>query len=638
MNREAFASGLHRFADRSRLLFPDGPDAWREKVFAHPDTRQMAEEMREEAVRLLLRPIPHLPWSLFRRFEEDGSRKPYETPYFEKRRRLTALAVTHLLHPDVPVYREALWDILWSVCDEYTWCLPAHLPQNGGFTDPATHVDLFAAETAFALAEIMTLTRDRLPARIGRRIKAEVRRRVLEPFLAGRPFGWEQARHNWSAVCAGSVGAAALYLLDDEAELAAVLSKALASLECFLDGYGADGACPEGYGYWAYGFGFFVYFADLLDKWTGGAVNLFAREKAAAIARFAQHCFMGGRKVVNFSDAPPETAVDPGFFHYLHGRYPDIAVPEKALRGPFRPDPCGRWAPAIRGLAWYRPELEGAPWGEMSVWFPDAQWLLSRRKDGAHTYFFAARGGHNGEPHNHNDVGHFILHGDGETFLADMGCGLYTRDYFGPRRYEILCNSSLGHSVPVIGGQGQQAGCGHRARVLNAVTGEEEDVLALDIAGAYAVPSLRSWVRTFVWRKNPSPHLILEDAFSFDEAPGELIERFITPFRPDPAGSGRVVLHGRLLVEYDDSRLEPRVHPLEFLNHDGKTEAFYALDFAVRPAESAAAPSARPPRESGLSRTGPPDAGMPGSGLAQTGIPYAGRLRFRFSFAGPTDI
>jgi hypothetical protein len=647
MNRETFASGLHRFADRSRLLFPDGLDAWRDKVLAHPDTRRMAEEMREEADRFLLRPIPHLPWSLFRRFEKDGSRKPYETPYFEKRQRLTALAVTHLLHPDVAACRESLWDILWSVCSEYTWCLPAHLPREDPavpedpshrLTDPATHVDLFAAETAFALAEILALTRDHMPKLIESRIRAEVRRRVLEPFLVGGPFGWEQARHNWSAVCAGSVGAAALYLLDDQAELEAVLAKALASLECFLDGYGADGACTEGYGYWAYGFGFFVYFADLLEKWTEGAVNLFAREKAAAIARFAQHCFMDGRKVVNFSDAQPEAVVDLGLFHYLHGRYPEIAVPAKELRGPFRPDHCGRWAPAIRSLAWYRPELEGAPWGEMSVWFPDAQWLLSRRRDGAHTFFFAAKGGHNDEPHNHNDVGHFILHGDGGTYLADMGCGLYTRDYFGPRRYEILCNSSLGHSVPVIAGQGQRAGSAYRAKVLRVETGRAEDVLVLDIAGAYAVPSLQSWVRTFVWRKSPSPHLVLEDEFAFAEAPGELIERFITPFLPVPAGSGRVILNGRLFVEYDAIFLEPRVQPFEFLAHDSKTETFYALDFAVRPMANTDAPSANPPREPGLSRTGPPDAGLPGSGLAQTGSPYAGRLRFRFSFVGPTDI
>lgn len=659
MNREAFASGLHPPVDKSRLLFPEGLGAWRDKVLAHPDTRRMAEEMREEADRFLARPIPHLPWSLFRLFEEDGSRKPYEIPYFEKRQRLTTLAITHLLHPDKPAYREAMYDILWSVCDEYTWCLPAHLPQDCGLADPAAHVDLFAAETAFALAEILTLTRDRLPARIERRIRAEVRRRVLEPFLKGGPFGWEKARHNWSAVCAGSVGAAAIYLIEDREELAAVLSKALAALERFLDGYGADGACTEGYGYWAYGFGFFVYFADLLDKATGGAVNLFAREKVAAIARFAGHCFMSGRKVVNFSDAPPEAAVDLGLFHYLHRRFPDTVLPAKELRGPFRPDHCGRWAPAIRGLAWYRPELEGAPWGKMSVWFPDAQWLLSRHADGAHTFFFAAKGGHNDEPHNHNDVGHFILHMDGETFLADMGCGLYTRDYFGPRRYEIICNSSLGHSVPIIGGQGQEAGSEYRAKVLRAETGRAEDVLVLDIAGAYAVPSLQSWVRTFVWRKASSPQLILEDEFAFTEEPGELTERFITPFRPELAGAGRVILRGRgrLLMEYDAALLEPRVQPLEFLTHDGKTETFYALDFSVKLPRHAglqvtslsqavpqdAGPSPTSLQDAGLPPVRPQDAGLPPSGpqrptLARTGPLYAGRLRFRFSFWTPTDI
>jgi len=576
--------------DKGRLLFPEGVGAWRERVLAHPVTRQMAEEMKDEADKFLVRPIPHLPWSLFRLFADEGSRKPYETPYFEKRRRLTALAVTALLHPDQSVYREALYDAVWAVCDEYTWCLPAHLPAGPGAGSPgwspAEHVDLFAAETAFALAEIAGLMRSRMPERIADRIREEVHRRVLDPFMNLGPFGWEQARHNWSAVCAGSVAAAAVYLLDDEAKLAAVLEKALDSLACFLDGYGDDGVCTEGYGYWAYGFGFFAYAADLLKRRTDGALDLFSWKRVNAIARFPQHCFMSGRSVANFSDAVPEAAVDPGLFHYLHALFPDVAVLDHRLRSPFKPDPCGRWAPAIRGIAWFRPELAGRPWEPASVYFPDAQWLLSRHVANGRIHFFAAKGGHNDEPHNHNDIGHFILHGNGETFLADMGAGLYTADYFGPKRYDIICNSSFGHSVPIIGGMGQKAGRECKAAVLHAVTGEREDVLSLDLAAAYPQTGLARFVRTFVWQKNAVPCLMLEDAYSFSGEPADVTERFVTPFRPQPEGRGRVLLAGggRLAVEYDAAVASPSIKPLEFVNHDGRTMVFYALDFAVKPA------------------------------------------------------
>lgn len=589
MNKEAIfriLRGAPAPADNSRLLFPDGAAAWRERAFAHSDIRRMAEEMKEEADRFLQRPLPHLPWSLFRRFEVDGSRLPYEKPYFEKRTRLTVLAMMDVLYPEDTAYREALYDTLWSICDEYTWCLPAHLTGR----DPETHVDLFAAETAFALAEILTLTRQHLPERIASRIDREARRRVLDPYLNRGPFGWEDARHNWSAVCAGSVGAAAIYLMDDARELAGVLEKALASLDCYLDGFADDGVCQEGYGYWAYGFGFFVYFADLLKKRTHGAIDLISRDKVAAVARFPQHCFMSGRKVANFSDTLPEAELDLGLFHFLHARFPDVAVPQAGLRGPFRPDPCGRWAPAIRGIVWRDPELAGEPWGGMSVWFPDAQWLLSRHAENGRTWFFAAKGGHNGEPHNHNDIGHFILHADGDTFLMDLGCGEYTADYFGARRYAFIGNSSLGHSVPIIGGAVQREGAERRAIVLEAATGAEEDVLALDISGAYPDAPLARWVRTFVWRKTGVPLLRLEDAYRFSGKPVELVERFITPFPPEFAGNGCVVLSaggGRgVCIRYDGGLMAPEARTMEFAAHDGGTMMFHALDFKVREPES----------------------------------------------------
>lgn len=38
----------------------------------------------------------------------------------------------------------------------------------------------------------------------------------------------------------------------------------------------------------------------------------------------------------------------------------------------------------------------------------------------------AAKGGHNGESHNHNDLGTFVLEAEGEEPLADLGAGEYT--------------------------------------------------------------------------------------------------------------------------------------------------------------------------------------------------------------------
>lgn len=56
-----------------------------------------------------------------------------------------------------------LEDILWSVCDEYSWAVAAHMP--GIMTDDSVSpntVDLFAAETAHTVAETLSLVGDEL--------------------------------------------------------------------------------------------------------------------------------------------------------------------------------------------------------------------------------------------------------------------------------------------------------------------------------------------------------------------------------------------------------------------------------------------------------------------------------------------
>ena len=69
-----------------------------------------------------------------------------------------------------------------------------------------------------------------------------------------------------------------------------------------------------------------------------------------------------------------------------------------------------------------------------------------------------AKGGNNGESHNHNDVGSFQYLADGEDFLDDLGAGEYTKDYFSEKRYEIFCNRGESHNIPIIGDVDQKAG------------------------------------------------------------------------------------------------------------------------------------------------------------------------------------
>src|SRR5690606_3446432 len=121
--------------------------------------------------------------------------------------------------------------------------------------------------------------------------------------------------------------------------------------------------------------------------------------KVREIAMFQQKCFLDGRKVVNFSDSLPEAGVFLGLSHYLQALYPEMEVPEAGLRSAYTEDHCRRWAPALRNLLWVREEEQGAPWAGTSYYLPDAQWLVSRHRCLSGNYVFAAKGGHNAEPH-----------------------------------------------------------------------------------------------------------------------------------------------------------------------------------------------------------------------------------------------
>ncbi|QHW33984.1 hypothetical protein GZH47_26450 [Paenibacillus rhizovicinus] len=602
MNRAFIRASLENGAPSgAALLFPSEDQAqfW-SRVSTSADYEAMVAEIKSEGLRLLGEPIPELRYSLFTLFETTGSRLAYERVYFEKRRRLNAMAFLTQLEPNDERYRTALHDVIWSICNEYTWCLPAHLRDSaetdGGQAfaidspewsrrERRTAIDLFSAETGFALCEIACLAGSELPPLLRSRIVEEVVQRLFKPYLLQGPYFWETVDNNWASVCAGSIASAALLLLDETERLAEIVEKALGTMNHYLSGLGDDGACLEGVGYWNYGFGYFVYFADLLERRTKGAIDLFENDKVRQIAQFQQKAYLDGDTTVNFSDAVQHANVQIGLSHYLAGRYPETAPPPNALRAPFTEDHCSRWAHAFRNLLWFDPQMKGESWASGDYYLPNAQWLVSRTAPGAGRFGFAAKGGHNEEPHNHNDIGQFILTGDGEVFVCDLGSGEYTADYFGAGRYGYDCNGSQGHSVPVVDGKHQIAGRANAARDVTVSIGEKQDELMFDMADAYGLPQLESLQRRFVWRKSELPSLTLEDVYRFSSVPGAIVERIVSRIKPDLTLAGIVTLQSeegrRLAIRYDAEQLRPSAENHTLADHFGRETDWHAIDFQV---------------------------------------------------------
>ncbi|SDZ56012.1 Heparinase II/III-like protein [Evansella caseinilytica] len=588
--------------------------SWGRRIQQSDALQPALVEIRGEAERLQLLPDVEIPYAVFVEFAKTGARKRYEQAYFLKRRRLNTFAIMTLLEPENDVYRTQLENAVWSVCNEYTWCLPAHLDWNGegktadvsgmqllpdpsgkspvaAAAQPPPSIDLFAAETAFTLSEIIRLTEDVIDPFLYHRVVREVYQRVFHPYIHSS-YSWETAEHNWAAVCAGSIGAAAIHLIKNMDDLAGILEKVLAALENYLTGFDDDGACLEGYTYWQYGFGFFVYFADLLQIATAGQVNLFHKEKVRQIALFQQRCFIHQHIAVNFSDTLANTRPFSGMSHYLKNVYADFHVPPVDICAGYTDDHCSRWPVAFRNLLWFDEEKQVEDWPDGTVFFPASQWVLSRHTSAAAQYAFAAKGGHNDEPHNHNDIGHFMLYKNGEAFLCDIGSGLYSRDYFGEKRYTFLCTSSGGHSVPIIHQREQLPGKQRFATVEAAMTEAETDVFVLDMTNAYEAPGLRRLIRTFTWKKSTHPRLTLKDSFDFSaglSSEAAVVERFITPLQTIEQEENKLVLSGRegkLAILYQQELLEPRWKTAAYTDHFGEKQQVTLLDFHVKTKES----------------------------------------------------
>lgn len=587
-----------RSGDSGCWLFPDGSgEAARRRIRQDDTYRPVLEWLESEADRFLREPIPELTWSEFSRVWADGHRKSYEKLLFNRRQRLTAFGLLGWLMPERADVREALLNAVWAICNEFTWCVPVQFDGPPGSSptvfsltdrqavneDPGLRIDLFTAETAFALAEVYRMTGQYWPTAIRNKVYKEIYRRVFLPFLHDGPYFWEQVRNNWAAVCAGSIGAAAIHLIEDERELAIILDKALPVLSIFMEGFGDDGACPEGYMYWGYGFGFYAYFADLLARRTSGAIDLLASDKARQVALFQQKVFLSGRHPANFSDSTPEANVYIGLTHKMHRLYPDVHVPPFEYRGVVY-DHCGRWAPALRNLIWHDPDVQAGDWDDGDSYLADVQWVVSRVTRAGERFSFAAKGGHNGEPHNHNDIGHFILHAGGETFLHDMGNGMYTKAYFGPERYSFTCNGSQGHSVPIVNGKTQREGPEHAAFDVAVDMGSDSVTFRMDLTRAYGDDTLQRLTRRFEWNKSGEPpSLAVVDEFRFAAAPASVTERFIFGKPPEIAEPGRAVVRGekgQLVVRYDRELVAPAVVALPFTNHFEEELVYYALDFS----------------------------------------------------------
>jgi len=519
----------------------------------------------------------------FLEFVRNGNRSRYQDVFFARRRRLQTMVLAECIE-DNGRYLDEIANGIWLICEETYWGLPAHVGvQRAGEGLPDVNeptVDLFAAESGSFLSLVAYLLGDRLDAvssLILPRVETEIQRRMLKPCLERDDFWWMgytgKVLNNWNPWVISNWLLCVLLVEPDREKQVRTVEKCLRCLDRFLDIYPTDGGCDEGPGYWGRAGASVFECLEILKSATGGGIDLFDNELIQNMGSFIHRMHIHENWFVNFADAGAQTvparnvvcrfgqAIEDSsmirFAAYLR-EWP--SVQERTLE---------RVLPALVHREQLRSTEPAAPYCR-DAWWPDLEVMVARDAGGTHEgLFLAAKGGHNAESHNHNDIGQFIVYRDGQPVLVDIGVETYRRETFNEERYSIWTMQSGFHNLPTVNGVDQAPGRTFQARNVTYSQDEGRARLALELAAAYPVEAgLRSLRRELTLHRGSK--VALTDAFELEKAGGKLQLSLLTPCRVEPKEGGTLVFRdstGRRLLTatYPSDTLSHTVerHPIE---------------------------------------------------------------------------
>ena len=480
---------------------------------------------------------------------------------------LQTSALLSLIYPDNEEYYNNLLKVIWAYCDTYTWAPLGHYNSYYNRTPDDYDIgliDIFASSIAFSLAEIKNLFSDRLPQLIKDRISAELRRRTIEPFV-NRKYFWEKHPNNWSSVCAGGVGGVLMY--EDPELYMAQRERLDSAMQVYIDSYADDGVCVEGAAYWGFGFGFFVSYAMLQRELTNGKYDWFKNEKVKKIATFIQKMLLQTNVVASFSDCNPTENYWIGLPHILRDIYGEEI--EKLPKTSGTIIAYTHFNFSLRSIIYYKPEYTTERVAENVTYNMESTAYFTKRTK---YYGFAVKGGNNGESHNHNDVGSFILARNDKQILCDLGAGAYSEGYHTNKRYTFFHPSSFSHNLPFFDGVGQD---GYRREDVKLDYNKDEESVYMDFTNGYGYEKLERAERKLYFGESK---IKLCDKFTMKES-AKITERFVSYIEPRVEGKN-VILDDVTLSPSDE--IIPNITLERHPGHIwGTVDEVYCIDYVL---------------------------------------------------------
>ena len=562
------------------------------------NVRQAFIKLGEES---LSKEVPSLPATVYLEFERIGNRSHYQDIWYERREMLHTLVLAECMEAKGR-FLDAIANVIWAICEESSWTWPAHVgAQKAGVGLPDTTepiVALFSAQTANSLSWTHYLLKrelDKVSPRLCERIEREIDAQILTPFLERNDFGWmgfrarANGRHpnNWNPWVNSNVLTATLLIEKDQERRVELTHKVLVCLDNFVVPYPSDGSCDEGPSYWGHAGASLFDNLELLYSATDGRFDVYDDPIIKEIGRFIYRVHIAGDYFVDVGDCDARFPI----YHDLIFRYgtrikdPQMQalavsnVTEEELMGTERVKHfLGRTLYSIFNLKEFLSAKATSPPLLRDVWLgnEDMQLMAARDKKGSSQGLYVASwASHNGQSHNHNDVGNFIIYANGRPFMIDVGRPNYTRQTFSSRRYEIWAMQSAYHNLPTINGVMQKEGRRYAAKNVAYATGEDFAQLKMDITPAYPnEASLDSWLRTV--RLNRGKNVEVIDSFELKTPSRDIAQSLMTPCEVVQNHPGTLVLKDtegpvKMTVRYDPDTLLLKTETIK-INDDKLSE------------------------------------------------------------------
>lgn len=475
----------------------------------------------KDAEKALAKPMPEMTEELYMLFKKTGRRtKEYGKVHGERYDRVTRFTRAECIE-NQGRFIKPLEAALQSICAEKTWIYNFHDSSLADYNGRKISIDLSSADLAQNLGECLWLLGERLSPAIRQQVMARLRERIIDPYRravegTGMKQWWITADMNWNSVCHAGVVAAALAVCPDRDERAFFVAAAEKYSRNFLSGFDGDGYCAEGMGYWNYGFGNYIQLCETVFQATKGKVDLYQLEGARDAALYPVRIALINQVVPAYADCSLGSKPGMQLMSYINRRYEfglkDYVVADFTTTG-------GGLLSALMyscpNSATARPQAAGKEAYEIRSFFKHG--VLNCRPAPGSTCRLAVslKGGHNAEPHNHNDLGSFVVVLGKEPLILDPGGEVYTARTFSKDRYKSTLLNSFGHPVPVIAGELQRTGKEAKAVILTRAGTDATDTFAMDLRSAYSVKDLQTLTRTFVYSRTGAGSLSITDDFAF---------------------------------------------------------------------------------------------------------------------------